>query len=183
MVYLISEETLKKEGLLDDNLWGGYITPSIKLAQDKGLQTLIGGPLYEKICDLVSDGTIKDEKNFNYKFLLDEFVIPYLLWQTMAECAVPISWKFKNQGLVEANTDWNTRPSMKDFQYIVQKYENDAVFYGNRLTDYLKANSHEYPEYKKHICGKMTPNNNQYKTGLYLGWGGCTCPLRNDHES
>lgn len=180
MIYLISDEILKSEGLIDDNLFGGYLKPSIQLAQDKGLQTLIGGPLYETICDMVGNDSIKDQVNQKYKFLLDEYIIPYLMFQTLAECAIPISWKFKNQGLIEANTEWTSRPYMKDFQYVVQKYENDAVFYGNRLTDYLNANSNEYPEYRRHICGKMKANSNQYKTGLYLGWGGCSCGLRSD---
>lgn len=180
MIYLISEEILKSEGLIDNNMDPAYLKPSIQLAQDKGLQPLIGGPLYETICDMVSDNSIKDPVNQKYKFLLDEYIIPYLCFQTLAECAIPISWKFKNQGLVEANTEWTSRPYMKDFQYIVQKYENDAVFYGNRLTDYLKANSTSYPEYHRHICGKMSANDRQYKTGLYLGWGGCSCGLRSD---
>lgn len=182
MVYLISEDILKSEGLVDDNLFGGYLKPAIKLAQDKGLQTLIGSNLYNKICDLVADSEIGEDENEDYKLLLDEYIIPYLMWQTMAEVAVPISWKFKNQGVVEANTEWTSRPSMKDFQYIVQKYENDAVFYGNRLTDYLDAYSSKYPEYRKHSKGQMSANKQAYKTGLYLGWGGCTCPLRNNEE-
>lgn len=180
MIYLISEDMLKSEGLIDDNLWGGYLKPAIKLAQDRGLQILIGASLYETLCDMVADDSIKSQSNQKYKFLLDEYVIPYLLFQTLAEVATPISWKFKNQGLIEANTEWTGRPSMKDFQYVVQKYENDAVFYGNRLTDYLNANSTSYPEYRNHICGKLPANDRQYKTGLYLGWGGCRCGLRND---
>lgn len=180
MIYLISEDMLKSEGLIDDNMWAGYLKPAIQLAQDKGLQPLIGAALYEAICDMVGDDSIRDSANQKYKFLLDEYIIPYLMFQTLAECAVPISWKFKNQGLIEANTEWTTRPYMKDFQYIVQKYENDAVFYGNRLTDYLNANSEFYPEYHRHICGKLPANDRQYKTGLYLGWGGCSCGLRND---
>ena len=180
MIFLILEEILKSEGLIDNNLYGGLLKPAIQLAQDKGLQTLIGAALYETICDMVADDTIKNPANDKYKYLLDEYIIPYLMFQTLAECAIPISWKFKNQGLIEANTEWTSRPYMKDFQYVVQKYENDAVFYGNRLTDFLNANSSDYPEYHRHICGKLPANNRQYKTGLYLGWGGCRCGLRND---
>ena len=180
MIYLISEEMLKSEGLIDDNLWGGYLKTSIKLAQDKGLQTLIGASLYETICDMVADASIKNDSNSKYKFLLDEYIIPYLMFQTLAEGAVVINWKFKNQGLIEANTEWVTRPMMKDFQYVVQKYEYDAEFYGNRLTDYLNANAADYPEYRNNICGKLPANDRQYKTGMYLGWGGCRCGLRND---
>lgn len=169
MVYLISEDILKSEGLIDSNLWGGYIKPAIKLAQDRGLQTLIGGVMYDRICEMVGDGSIKDIENKKYKFFLDEYVIPYLMWQVMAEVATPISWKFKNQGLVSADSDYTTQPSMKDFQYVVKKYGDAAVFYGNRLTDYLSTHCDDYPEYHKHICGKMHPEKKDYNTGLYLG--------------
>lgn len=183
MIYLISEEILKSEGLIDDNLWGGYLKPAIQLAQDKGLQTLIGGVLYDKICELVEDGSIKDIENEKYKELLDDYIIPYLCYQSLAECSIPITWKFKNQGMVgynDTSMDYINRPSMKDFQYIVQKYENDAVFYGNRLTDFLHANNGIYPEYLHHECGKMHADDRQYKTGIYLGYSKHCCGLRND---
>lgn len=183
MIYLISEDILKSEGLIDDNLWGGYLKPAITLAQDRGLQSLIGGVLYDKICDLVADNSIKDEENKKYKDLLDDYIIPYLMFQTLAEVGVPITWKFKNQGLVgynDTNNDWVNRPSMKDFQYIIQKYENDAVFYGNRLTDYLNTHISLFPEYLKYERGKMKADDRQYKTGLYLGRGSRCCGLRCD---
>lgn len=180
MVYLISEDILKSEGLIDDNLWGGYIGPSIQLAQDKGLQPAIGGPLYDKICSMVADGTIKNPANAAYKVLLDDYITPYLTYQVLVEVIYPATFKAKNQGLVQADTDYAHQVSMKDYQYIVKKFENDAAFYLNRLTDYLHAHTTTYKEYNKHVDGKLDARNNTYKTGFYLGKGGCCCGLRND---
>lgn len=183
MIYLISEDTLRSEGLIDSNLFGGYLKPAIQLAQDKGLQTLIGGVLYEKICDLVADDSIKDDENKKYKDLLDDYIIPYLIWESMNEVAVPITWKFKNQGIVgynDTSNDWVNRPSMKDFQWIMQKYESAATFYGNRLVDYLNAHISMFPEYLKYERGKLKPENKDFGFGLYLGHTKCCCGLRNN---
>ena len=169
MVQLISEEYIKSEGLIDDNLWGKYLGPAITLAQEKGLQQLIGENLYVKICGLVENGEIKIIQYRKYKHLLDDYILPYLLWQTMVESSVTISWKFKNQGLIEANNDYVTRPSMKDFQYIRQNYVNNAEFYGKKMTDYLNANCNNYPEYHTHECGKINAEHNDFNIGIYLG--------------
>ena len=169
MIFLISEDTLKSEGLLDDNLYGGYIRPAIQLAQDKGLQPAIGGVLYDKICSLVADGTIRSVENAKYKTLLDDYIQPYLLHQVLYEVSIPSTFKFKNQGVVQASNEYTQIPSMKDLQYVVQKYENDATFYLNRLTDYLVAHCTQYPEYHKHIDGKMDASKTSYDTGIYLG--------------
>lgn len=182
-IYLISEDYIKSEGLIDDSVWPGLLKPAIELAQEKGLQTLIGGVLYNKICDLVYDNTIKDIENRKYKDLLDDYILPYLKWRTMAEIAIPITWKFKNQGLVGYNdnsNDWVTRPNMKDFQYIVQKYEEDSVFFGQRLTDYLHTHTNMFPEYMKYEKGKLRPDDREYKIGLYLGRSKNCCGLRTD---
>ena len=44
-VMLISEATLKKYTLLNDNVDGKYILPAIKMSQDIDLETLIGTPI------------------------------------------------------------------------------------------------------------------------------------------
>lgn len=169
MIYLISEHVLKSEGLIDDNLWGGYIGPSIQLAQDKGLQPAIGSALFNRICDMVSDGSIGNIENADYKMLLDDYIIPYLSRQVMVEVCYPAAFKTKNQGVVKAETDNTSGLSMKDFQYVIKKFENDASFYLNRLTDFLDANTSIYKEYVKHIDGKLDARPNTYKTGFYLG--------------
>ena len=167
-VLLISEKTLKSNGVINNNVDGMYILPAIEYAQDAGLQPIIGTKLYNKLMDLVSDGSIQQETD--YKVLLDEYVTPYLLNKVTADIQIPLNYKLRNQGVVQNQADNTIVPTMKDLQYVIQNYEYKAVFYGNRLSDYLMANKSKFPEYSKvDSSADMHSNPNSYKTNIYLG--------------
>ena len=167
-VLLISEQTLKSNGVINNNVDGMYILPAIEYAQDAGLQPIIGTKLYNKLMDLVSDGSIQQETD--YKVLLDEYVTPYLLNKVTADIQILLNYKLRNQGLVQNQTENTIVPTMKDLQYVIQNYEYKAVFYGNRLSDYLMANKSKFPEYSKvDSSADMHSNPNSYKTNIYLG--------------
>lgn len=167
-VLLISEKTLKSNGVINNNVDGMYILPAIEYAQDAGLQPIIGTKLYNKLMDLVSDGNIQQE--MDYKVLLDEYVTPYLLNKVTADIQIPLNYKLRNQGVVQNQADNTIVPTMKDLQYVIQNYEYKAVFYGNRLSDYLMANKSKFPEYRKvDSAADMHSNPNSYKTNIYLG--------------
>lgn len=179
MTYLISEEKIKKAGLLDDNLWGSYITPSIRLAQEKGLMTVTGERLYKKITALVESGQIKQQEFDRYKYLLDEYITPYLIWETVCEAVVVVSYKLKNQAVTQAQTDWTQNPTLKDLQWVRQQWLNNATFYAKRLADFLDAHCSEYPDYHTHNCGE-TQARRQYETGIYLGRHRGCCDIHKD---
>lgn len=167
-VLLISEVTLKKNSVINNNVDGMYLLPAIEYAQDSGLQPLIGTKLYNKLMDLVEDGSITG--NTEYKLLLDEYVTPYLLNKVTADIQIPLAYKMRNQGVVQQTGENTYTPSLKDTQYVIQNYENKANFYGNRLSDYLKANRTKYPEYCSiDSCADMRSDSGAYKTGIYLG--------------
>ena len=167
-VLLISEQTLKSNGVINNNVDGMYILPAIEYAQDAGLQPIIGTKLYNKLMDLVADGSIQQETN--YKVLLDEYVTPYLLNKVTADIQIPLNYKLRNQGVVQNQTENTIVPTMKDLQYVIQNYEYKAIFYGNRLSDYLTANKSKFPEYSKvDSSADMHSNPNSYKTNIYLG--------------
>lgn len=167
-VLLISEKTLKSNGVINNNVDGMYILPAIEYAQDAGLQPIIGTKLYNKLMDFVADGSIVQATD--YKFLLDEYVTPYLLNKVTADIQIPLNYKLRNQGVVQNQADNTIVPTMKDLQYVIQNYEYKAIFYGNRLSDYLMANKSKFPEYCKVDSGAdMHSNPNSYKTNIYLG--------------
>ena len=167
-ILLISEKTLKENGVINNNVDNMYIFPAIHYAQDAGLQPLIGTKLYNRLMDMVEDGTI--ENNDDYKYLLDEYITPFLLNKVTAEIQIPLAFKLRNQGVVQQTGENTYVPSLKDMQYVTQNYENKANFYGNRLSDFLRANRSKYPEYCKiDSCADMPSDSGAYKTGLYLG--------------
>lgn len=165
---LISERTLKENSVINNNVDNMYIFPAIQYAQDAGLQPIIGTKLYNRLMNMVADGSITGETD--YKLLLDDYVAPYLLNKVTAEIQIPLSYKFRNQGVVQSTGENTYTPSLRDIQYVIQNYENKANFYSNRLSDYLKANRKKYPEYcSVDSSADMPSNKDAYKTGIYLG--------------
>lgn len=145
MIYLISEDTLKKESLINDNVESCYIMPSIKIAQEIGLQTIIGSKLYKKILSKVENNTIDG----NYKELLDNYICNYLIFKTMAEIQIPLFAKFRNSGMVQNTNENLTNISLNEVNSIVNYYQYKADFYGNRLSDFLKNNKSDFPEFNQ----------------------------------
>lgn len=167
-VLLISEKTLKQNSVINNNVDGMYILPAIEYAQDAGLQSLIGTQLYNKLMDLVADGSITGATD--YKYLLDEYVEPYMVNKVTADIQIPLAFKMRNQGVVQQTGENTYVPSLKDMQYVVQNYENKANFYGQRMSDYLHANHTKYPEYCKiESCADMPSDRGAYNTGIFLG--------------
>lgn len=168
--YLISEKTIKTNSLVNDNVDSMYLLPAIEFAQDAGLQPIIGTVLYNKLMDMVTDGSITGETAEDYKLLLDEYVTPFLINKVTADIQLPLAYKFRNQGVVQQTGENTYVPALRDIQYLVQNYNDKATFYANRLRDYLHANHNKYPEYCKiDSCADMPANGNTYHTGIYLG--------------
>lgn len=167
-VFLISTATMKKNSVVNNNVDDMYLLPSIEIAQDAGLQPLLGTKLYNKLMDLVEDSSITGATE--YKYLLDEYITPYLINKATADIIIPLSYKMRNQGVVQQTSEYTYSPSLKDTQYVIQNYDNKANFYGNRLSDYLKANRKKFPEYcSVDSSADMPSDSGAYKTGIYLG--------------
>jgi len=167
-VFLISEATLKKNSVINNNVDGVYILPAIEYAQDAGLQPILGTKLYNKLMDLVEDGSITGATD--YKCLLDEYIEPYLINKVTADIQIPLAYKMRNQGVSQQVDDRTYSPSMKDLQYVIQNYNDKASFYSIRIRDYLHANHSKYPEFCKiDSCADMPSNPNPYHTGIFLG--------------
>ena len=167
-VFLVSTKTLKENSVINNNVDDMYVLPAVEFAQDEGLQSLIGTKLYNKLMDLVADGSMSGATD--YKYLLDEYITPYLINKVTADIQIPLAFKLRNQGVVQQTGENTYVPSLKDLQYVAQSYENKANFYGQRLSDFLHANHSKYPEYCKiDSCADMPSNSGAYKTGIYLG--------------
>lgn len=163
-VLFISENTLKTESDLNDNVDSCYIGPAIKAAQDIGLQTIIGTELYDKLANMIADGSIKNPENLVYKNLMDVFIKPYMINKTIAEIQVPITFKTRNSGLVQTNNENEVNTALSDAKYISKFYNDRADFYGLRIKEYLIDNN--IPEYQ--ICENKNPVKG-FNTGIYLG--------------
>ena len=168
-VFLISETTLKSETIINDNVGAEYIRPAIETAQDIYLQQLIGSELLDKLYDLIEDSKIEEEANLYYKELLDDHITNYLKYKVLSEITVPISYKYRNAGVVQVNGDHYQQTTLRDAQMVANHYDLRANFYAERMSKFLCTNSSKFPEYKstRDNADKMA-DPDSYKTNWCL---------------
>lgn len=164
---LISEEYIRQNSNVSDNLDSCLIVPSIVDAQLQGLMPIIGEPLFDKLCQMVDNDTLEGK----YKYLVDNYIAIYLLNAVLAEMVITDYSRQHNAGSVQYTDTNYTQTGLNELKFLHQHHLNKASFYANRLTDYLHSHSSEFPEYHKCECGKMHHDDkaNLYHTGIYLG--------------
>lgn len=164
-VFLISEDILKSETYLGDNVGSEYIHPAIECSQEIYLQQLIGTSLLDDLCRKVETNKLTEDDTT----LLNEYIIPYLKFKVLSEVALPITFKYRNSGIVQTNNEYTTNTAMKDAQQLANHYDQRANFFAIRLTDWLCANSTKFPAYRDTATGDVQPNGEAFNTNIFLG--------------
>lgn len=168
-IYLISEDTIKSESYVNDNLDSSLLLPSIQSAQDMHLQPLIGTNLYKKLMELIKTNSINDESNKPYKHLLDKYIRPFLMYAVQMDIQIPLAFKMRNAGIVQSNNEYVNNSYLNDVQSLKTYYEQKMNFYGIRISDWLQANSNYIPEYNtRKDCSEMPSDCNAYNSGILL---------------
>ena len=169
-ILLISEDNIRTYSNLNDNVWGKFLLPAIREAQEMGLATIIGECLYNKLCDLVGNDLIDDDLYVAYKDLLDNYVQPYLIYQTLTNITPLINGKMGNIGTVTTNDEHIINLSQGELDLVQNYYRERADFYQIRLQNWVKNNSEAFPELNCN-CGSPQPNLDRANNsvGLWLG--------------
>lgn len=168
-IFLINENVLKTETILNDNVGAEFIRPAIETSQDIYLQQLIGSELLDKLYSLISSNTINSKQNANYKTLIDDYITNYLKYKILAEITIPLAYKYRNSGVVQTTGEHYNQSQLKDATLVQNHYELRANFYADRLSRYLMANSGLFPEYRStRDNADMMSNPDAYETNWVL---------------
>lgn len=178
-VMLISPDTIKAMGEIDQNVDDGVIGASIRAAQNIYVQAVIGTNLLNRLQELVYNTimnggeSIKDPENAYYKALLDRYLRDVIAYKVASEICVRNSLKIKNAGVVQLSDTNVNAVSLADIKYLKETYDTYYNAALNRMIEYLKDNKDAFPELESECkCGGNRPNflNNKYgNIGLYLG--------------
>ena len=165
-ILLISEDYIKTHSGLNENIWGNYLTPSIREAQDIKLQSILGTNLYKSILKQIEDDTL----GIKYQELIDDYIQIYLMYQTITELIPLLSVKLSNFGLVLSNDEHLVNINADEKELLRSYYENKADFYGRRLQEFLIENYNKFHELKESDCNRIKENlYSSTSTGLWLG--------------
>ena len=168
-VLLCSEDYIKSNSALNDNLFGKFLTPAILEAQEINLQTYLGECLYKRIIGMVADNSIKTETNEVYKVLLDDYIQSFLLYQVQANIIPTINVKLGNIGSVVSNDEHISTLSQANIDLVQSDFQHKADFYAQRMLNFILNHSNEF-NLDECACKELKAHlNSAASTTIWLG--------------
>ena len=163
---LISATTLKDRSGLHNNVDEDLLLPEIKFSQDSFIMPAIGSRMYEKIQIDIENNTLAGV----YETLVDKYITDALVYHTLSQLPMGISYQFYNKGLVRKSSDNTDVPDMQQLIDIANRYQSRAEFYKDKLINHLKANPEDYPEYTAWslTIEDIAPENHAYSVDIFL---------------
>jgi len=162
----ITAATIKKYGIIEDNVDVKLIDSTIIMVQDIQLQQLLGTDLYNEIAGQINGSTLTALNTT----LLDEYITKFLMNAVIAEGLLTFNYRIANKAVITANSDNQNPVSQYELELIRTKWQNQADFYAKRLTKYLIQESTAYPLYLANSdISDMQSRSAKYSTGIFLG--------------
>jgi hypothetical protein len=174
-VLFISEQKLKDNSAITDNVDSSELRFAISQSQTIFLQESLGTNLYQKLQELVDNGDIDTLPYVRYKELLNQFVQPTLISYSYYLALDNFFVKFMNVGLVQNRNEQGSNIDLKTLQYLKQNAQNQAQFNDNLLRRHLIFRSGWYPEYVSGNLndGQLPPDTqNPFKSSITTPGGG-----------
>jgi hypothetical protein len=181
-VLLISETKLKAYSTLNQNIDMALLVSTIYMAQELGLQTLIGTKGYDYYMELVksvqlSGGTMSQPD----RIMLDEYIAPYLIHRSFYEAMPEVFARKMNKAITIGNTEQGTSIDIKGMSYLREIEQGRYEFYAQRLLDRVQAFPIDYPWYYSFTQKDGMPSSSQtYFAGIHIAPGMRRPPRRND---
>ena len=181
-VLLVSETKVKAFSTLNQNLDMSLLVSCIYMAQELGLQTLIGTLGYDYYMNLVksvqlSGGTMSQAD----RIMLDDYIAPYLIHRAYFEAMPEIFARKSNKAIVIGQTDQGASVDIKGMSYLRDIEMGRYNFYAQRLLDRVQAFPSDYFWFYQYTQRDGMPSTNQtYFGGIHFGPGMRKPPRRND---
>ena len=162
-VLFISEEKVKNFTTINEGVYVSDLVPGIIQTQDLDLQPILGSKFYNGLKDRVLAGTQTADETT----LLDDFIAPFLLQRALWRILPNIKWKLLNKSVLSPTSETAATISLEEFQYLRGEQANVAVWYENRLKDYLIEYSNLYPEYNNPDMRGIVPDKGEVATNQF----------------
>jgi hypothetical protein len=167
-VLLISEQKLKDSTAINLNVDVNILLPYVLQAQTLYIEPKLGTQLYEHIKGLIQAGTIGDAGNVAYKTLLDDY-ISFVLVNYSFYHAIPfLRFKIENGNIYSKTSETGTALTTEESQSLREEISNTAQYYTERLIEYIRNNTSDYPEYSTNSGADVNPDKNAYYNGMNL---------------
>ena len=161
----ISATRIKKDTALGGSVDDNIIMPYILLAQDMFILPVLGTDLDDKLKSDIQGGSLAGA----YKTLVVTYIQPALVQFAFAELAPFLRLRFVNNAVVIMGaTDQSDSASYEDIKPLIDRANDAAEFYRQRLIDYLRNNTSSFSEYSSNTGADLDPTTRNYYAGINL---------------
>lgn len=152
-VLFISENYLRTNFQISENLQSQFILPAIRNAQYIKYQAIVGECLYKRLVDDIINKSLTDD----YKELLEHSKL-FIAYSAMVELCVISNIKINNIGLNITSDDRVQTLQVTDMFRIKDYLQHQADFYCKDLQNYLLNNKNKFAELGCCQCNKIYKN-------------------------
>jgi hypothetical protein len=167
-VLLISEQKLKDSTAINLNVDVNILLPYVLQAQTLYIEPKLGTQLYEHIKGLIQAGTIGDAGNVAYKTLLDDYISFVLVNYSFYHAIPYLRFKVENGNIYSKTSETGTALTTEESQSLREEISNTAQYYTERLIEYIRNNTSDFPEYSTNSGADVNPDKNAYYNGMNL---------------
>lgn len=162
LVFFVSPTRVKRDTALQSTVDESVIRPFIQIAQDRHIWPALGTKLYEFLKDEIK----LDRLSGNYLTLVNDYIVPCLSQFVFMELAYVMRLRFSNNSITIANSEVGSSASVQDIKLVKEQAESIAMFYRERLVDYLTYNTELFPEYQTNTGADLQPSKRNYFQGI-----------------
>jgi hypothetical protein len=155
-VLFINRQDLLRNSIIDGNVDTDKYVQFIKLAQEIHIQNYLGTKMYDALSAAIP--TIDDPANARWKSLLNDYVVPMLIWFSQVDYIPFASYQIRNGGVSKHVSENSESVSKEEIDYLVEKARTNAEWYSRRFIDYMSFNQTTYPEYTNNINDDIDPS-------------------------
>ena len=142
---------------MDGNVDTDKFIQFIKLAQEIHIQNYLGTQMYDGLTAALVAG-IDLPANARWKTLLDDYVVPMLIWFSQVDYIPFASYQIRNGGMYKHRSENSETVSKEEVDYLVEKARTNAEWYSRRFIDYMSFNETLFPEYTSNSNDDLYPS-------------------------
>jgi hypothetical protein len=167
-VLFISESKLKSSTAINLNLSADLLLPYVLQAQKLYVEPKLGTDLYQKLESLITAGTIGNVGNEAYKTLVDDYIGDMLPNWAFYHAIPYLRFKIENGNIYSKTSETGTALTTEESQSLREEISNTAQYYTERLIEYIRNNTSDFPEYSTNSGADVNPDKNAYYNGMNL---------------
>jgi len=96
--------------------------------------------------------------NARWKTILDDYIVPMLIWYAQASYYPFAAYQVRNGGVFKHRSENADTVSKTEVDFLVEKARTNADWYSRRFIDFMSFNQTTYPEYTSNTNDDIYPS-------------------------